>query len=136
MYIYTMKEKNGIKRSLDVSKKGFLSIYALTILPLVLTVSSVFIFIMQSQINALQMKQSLHLCEIYAIQVVKNELINYEEENKVISYDQYEVEIEYEDIKAYIKIKEQGIVQIYSLLVWDDIENVVVKYEYLNRFDS
>lgn len=126
-----MKEMNGTKKLLVVSKKGFLSMYGLTILPLVLTIASVLLFNIKHQWNALNLNQTIHMCEIYAIQLVKDELLAYEESDKQIQYLGYDIEIQYEDITAYIKIKKDENMYLHSCLIWDDIENVVVDYTYL-----
>ena len=53
--------------------------------------------------------------------------------DKQIQYLGYDIEIHYEDITAYIKIKKDENMYLHSCLIWDDIENVVVDYTYLNN---
>lgn len=119
-----------MKRLSAVKNKAFLSIYGLTLMPLVLLFVSTIAYSIQLEIKNESLDPSLHLCELYAIQYVKNALYTYTEEDEMISYNKYNIHLDYEDITCYIQIEKEGIVYIQSCLQWDDIENVVVSYTY------
>ena len=129
-----IKEINGIKKLLAVNKKGFLSMYALTILPVILVIISTLTYTIDKHVENQKINNSLHLCEIYTINYVKKALYTYQEEDVELLYDGYKIKLLYEDIICFITILKEDEIVLKSILEWDDIENVVVSYTYENPY--
>lgn len=60
---------------------------------------------------------------------IKDDLINYQEQDFTMEINQQHVTVTFDDVTAYINI--QGDCQLKSVLVFDDFDNIIKSYEYL-----
>lgn len=118
-------------KSLDVNKNGFMSVYGLCILQVVLLFSSVYTNILKYELKNIHINEDIHYVELYAIQTVKKELLAYEEKDQTLTYLGFDILLDYEDITCYITIIKNGCIVLSSCLEWDDINNNVVNYGYV-----
>lgn len=72
----------------------------------------------------------LDFIELSAIQKVKKDLLDYKEEDEQYEDRGYLVNLRYDDITCYITITKNGELCVNSRLEFDDIEEVIVSYEY------
>lgn len=114
-----------------MNKKGFITIYGLIVMQVVLAFSSYLIYTLQSYAKSYTYDKKLHYTELYTIQKVKTDFYNYEEENEEYDYLGYRVHLTYDDITCFIHIYQNGEEKISSKLVYDDIECFIVSYEYV-----
>ena len=128
--MFIIKERNGILPFLGVSKKGMFTMYALILLQFILIYFTVFYDRITFQMK-FRNNTTLHYCELYAINFVKNEFINYDESDKMISYEEYNVDLDYEGITCTLSFYNENVLIFQSYLEWDDIENVICDYAYL-----
>ena len=111
--------------------KGFVSIIGIIILSSVLSISSALCASFKNEYFYYE-RHDLLFCEIYTINYVKKALAEYKESDEVISYNEFEAELKYEDVTCYITIYKDEEIVLKSVLVWDDIDCYISDYYYLS----
>lgn len=114
-----------------MNKKGFVTIYGLVVMQIVLSFTSYLTFVLKSYAKSYKLEKDLHYTEIYTIQKVKTDLYEYEEQNGTFMYEGYKIHLTYDDITCYIQIYENGVCKINSVLEYDDIDCYIVSYKYV-----
>lgn len=115
-----------------MNNKGFITIYGVLLLNLLLPFT---MMILESVKTSYLYHQdhTIDFVEIHTINKVKKDLLNYEEENEEYTYLGYDINLQYDDITCYILISKESGVKLSSVLVYDDIEEEVVSYTYLDK---
>lgn len=115
-----------------MNNKGFITIYGVFLLNLLLPFTTMIIEKVKTSYLYHQ-DHTIDFVEIHSIHKVKNDLLNYEEENEEFTYLGYDVDLQYDDITCYILISDKTGIKLSSVLVFDDIEEEVVSYTYLAK---
>ena len=113
-----------------MNKNGFISMYALVLLQITLTFS----MMMLERIKTSYISHTfdeLTFVEIKVINKVKQDLLEYEEEDSSFEENGFDVELVYDDVTCYITIKKGQKKVLSSRLEFDDIEEEIIAYEYL-----
>lgn len=113
-----------------MNNKGFIAIYGIYLLNLVLPFSMMLIECLKTSYLYHQ-DNTIDFVEIHTINKVKKDLLAYEESDETFSYLDYDVELNYEDITCYIKISKQAKLMINAVLEFDDIEEEIRSYTYI-----
>lgn len=113
-----------------MNNKGFITIYGILLLNLVLPFSSMLIECLKTTYLYHQ-DNVVDYAEIHTINKVKKDLLAYEESDETFSYLDYDIDLRYEDITCYIKIYKQEKLIINAVLVFDDIEEEIESYTYI-----
>lgn len=114
-----------------VSQKGWISIYAILLLHVTFSV----LIYQNTKINTIlkQTKRTVQneIIEIQAVHIVKNDYLTFSEEDKVVNIEGVNVEIDYEGMSAIINVQTS---EPYRILIdYDDINECITKFEYLNN---
>lgn len=112
--------------------KGYVSIYGILILALVLSFTSYFYVSIQSV--AIQ-NTDFQMAEFYTILYIKHAYMEYEEEDVTLTYEDFDIEITYEDMIATAKISKDDKTLSFQL-EFDDIEECVSSFEYVEEIVS
>lgn len=133
MFTYFTDIKNKRKkRFLVVNNRGFITIYGIILLNAVLVFEGMLINKMNAMSYYKQNNIDLWYAELYVIHTVKEELLNYEEEDREFTYLDFTIQLEYDDIVCIYTIEKNGIVLLRARLEFDDINEEYVSYEYLS----
>lgn len=115
-----------------MNNKGFITIYGVFLLNLLLPFTMMILEDVKTSYLYHQ-DHTIDFVEIHVINKVKTDLLNYEEEDEKYTYLSYDIDLHYDDITCYILISFNNEVKLSSVLVFDDIEEEVVSYTYLEK---
>lgn len=115
-----------------MNNRGFITIYGIILLNAVLVFEGMLINKMNAMSYYKQNNIDLWYAELYVIHTVKEELLNYEEEDREFTYLDFTIQLEYDDIVCIYTIEKNGIVLLRARLEFDDINEEYVSYEYLS----
>lgn len=125
---YTLIKRNK-KESLAVSKKGFVSIYGVIILNLCLS----FVFMLTQRIKAQVIQnENLSYAELYSIKKVKENIANEDKKDGNLGFLDYQITLKYDHNNCHIVIMEDGKIVLESALLYDELNNCIVSYEYID----
>lgn len=130
MFIFSshISIKKSKIESLVVNKKGFVSIYGVIILSLCLT----FVLMLTQRIKAQTIQnENLSYVELHAIKKAKESLNNDDASQKFSLFD-FQIELKFNNQKCRIIVIRANEVVLKSLLVYDELDNYIISYEYID----
>jgi len=124
--------KKNLNIRLAYGKKGTILLYFIVYLNVIALLITRYCYevekyvMLQQQINEFR---EFAFVEVLTIKHVKQSYIDYEEEDEILTYKQFTIEIKYDNLKATICIKnEETDKERTRILVFDDLEELVEDY--------
>ena len=118
------------KNALLPATKGWVSLYALVLLNLVIALLMLQTAKLNSYVRRLKVKSELEEVEIFTIRKIKSDYYNYEESDCTLSYKQMSIDIDYEGMEANATITTPDST-IKFRVTYDDIDENITDFAYL-----